>query len=70
MEYRIFKILRPLNRERTVLIYDKTMKNCGEISLTNDLMKLMGQDCEIYVKGWLEFDGLLNICKKVTVQAW
>ena len=70
MEERIFKMQRTLNHDETVLIYDESKEYRAEMPLTEPIKKLMGRDYKIYIKGYVDTDGLLHISGKIAPQKW
>jgi len=70
LKQKIFKVQRPLNHDKSVLIYDETREVYIEIALTDSMKKLMGKEYKIYIKGYVDADGVLHINNKTTPQKW
>jgi hypothetical protein len=70
LKEKIFKVQRPLNHYKSVLIYDETREVYIEIALTDSMKKLMGEEYKIYVKGYIDAGGILHINNKTMPQKW
>ena len=70
MKQQIFKIQRSVNHDNSVLIYNETKQVYIEIALTDSMKKLMGREYKIYVKGYVDADGILHINNKTAPKKW
>lgn len=73
MKTQIFKIQKPIHSSdpnASCLIYNKDRSAYGEVELTPELSALMGSSYKIYVRGYMDEKGLLNIEQKIPRQRW
>lgn len=69
----VFKIQRPIINHKpsqVILIYNKRKSVYGEITITQEIAKLMGTEMKIYVKGYVDSQGIFQIEEKVTPKRW
>ncbi len=66
----IFKVQRPLNGSGLILIYNKSRSVFSQIGITQELAKFMGTSYKIYVEGYIDSQGMLQITQKVNQQRW
>lgn len=66
----IFKIQRPVSNSSLLLIYNKDRSICSQIPITQEVAKLMATSYKIYVRGYVNNDGILQIEEKVSQQRW
>lgn len=73
MKSEIFKIQKPMYSSISnapYIVYNKSRSFYGEVEATPELSTLMGLSYKIYVKGYVNNDGILNIDYKVPKQKW
>ena len=67
----IFKIQRPIaSSSQILLIYNEDRSVYGNLPMSQELAGLMGTDYKIYVKGYVDDEGMLYIEEKVEPQLW
>ena len=72
MTSEIFKIQRPIagTGGNILLIYNKSRSVYKQFPITQEIAKYMGTSYKIYVKGYIDSDGILQIEQKVGAQRW
>lgn len=69
----VFKIQRPLGMfggPVLVLIYNQSRSVYGQFPMSQELAKLMGTDYKIYVKGYIDNSGMLQVIEKIEPKNW
>lgn len=70
-EIQIFKVQKPVGgAPHPALIYNEDRSILGEVPMTPELTTLMKGSYKIYVKGYIDDDGMLFIDEKVNNQIW
>lgn len=70
MNKKIYKIQRSLYHKSKVLVYDKEREFFGELPITPDIELILGIEYKIYVRGYVDENGKLNIIRKTKPQTW
>ena len=71
MASEIFKLQRPMGMTGgPILIYNRNRSIFSQIPITQEIAKYMGISYKIYVKGYIDSDGILQINEKVGAQRW
>lgn len=66
----IFKIQKSMGNSRIVLIYNKAMDVYAQIPITPEIATIMGTMYKIYVKAYIDNDGILQILNVMNYQPW
>lgn len=67
----IFKVQKPIGTiGGPILIYNESRSIFSQIPMTQEIAKYMGTDYKIYVKGYVDDKGILQIEEKVKPQGW
>ena len=71
MKSDIFKVQKPIGvTSGPILIYNESGSIFSQIPVTQEIAKYMGTDYKIYVKGYVDDKGILQIEEKVKPQEW
>lgn len=71
MKSDIFKVQKPIGvTSGPILIYNESRSIFSQIPMTQEIAKYMGIDYKIYVKGYVDDKGVLQIEEKVKPQEW
>lgn len=71
MKSDIFKVQKPIGvTGGPILIYNESRSIFSQIPMTQEIAKYMGTDYKIYVKGYIDDKGILQIEEKVKPQGW
>ena len=72
-EVQIFKVQRPICSSESnapILIYNKDRSIYYQMPISQEIAKFMGTSYRIYIKGYINNDGILQIIEKVGNQPW
>lgn len=68
----IFKVQRPIGGSslEPILVYNRNRSVFGQMPMTQEIAKYMGSEYKIYVRGYIDKDGILQVEEKVSSQRW
>lgn len=72
-ETQIFKVQRPIcssENDTPILIYNKDRSIYHQMPISQEMAKFIGTSYKIYVKGYINSEGILQIVEKVGNQPW
>lgn len=73
MNSEIFKIQKPVRSsvpDAPCMIYNSDRSKFGHVELTPEISRLLGSSLKIYVRGYVDDDGILQIESRVHKQRW
>lgn len=66
----VFKVQRPMGGPGPVLVYNRSRDVYAQMPLTPDLAAAMGNQYKIYVRAYINSDGVLQIIEHLGWQPW